>query len=850
MTPLKNKIRATVSQDRIRFADKQHNLDLTYITSNIIAMAYPASGIEATYRNDVDDVAQMLNTYHGKHFMIWNLSGRRYDYSKFNHQVLEYYFPDHHSPPLDLLTKIIVSMDSWLSADPLNVSVIHCVGGKGRTGTVIACYLSFKGLFDSPEGALEFFGQMRSSKEKGVTQVAQKRYVRYFGRVLQERRRLYPQPLYIRRIILPIIPRWKRHGCRPFVEIYDTCQHPRKLLYTSKFSDSTRFYFADSDTCIKWEMECLVKGDVLILFRHLRRVKDGKLEGGGAGGVGADLPSKEMFRYAFHTAFVEDLNGTILHKSDLDLYNKPKKFLESLPDNDMVVNIITEPLEADLQEHFRQKVCQDDAIYQQLFAAYKARSQPKRPGPSSSDPSSSTLLSSSASSLPSASPRIQQTQPLRRKQRLNDFRRMTRELRLEHIGLDEEEENEREKLKLEQQLKIEKYTMLLEGQPQSGLVEVWKEVIESSRKELEAILDAERNETEEKEKRKSNNEIEERRRRQEDDEEEEEEESEVNLKEPIKISSDSGKRDGVLYPRSDASHHPNNHSNYFRIRSSPVATSPFYQRSSWIGVCRQFNALNDNNIENGNESIMYQPDPRKIIPSSPQERKEDPTEEQREEEAKAAEEQNVADDREVKEERELNEGEDKRPNRRVLIGLSKRMEPLINNDNNNSQQHPPDKCYSSDKAVAWQAELKAQSYGRSNSDFSLTRAAEIRHNNNNNNNNRNHDLDIHNYNDEYLNLWRESLARRQEAEDEEKRRRKEETMLKVAEIKQKMAEKMQQLSERKVSFEQQEKEIQELRPTSPSSSSSETMISPSSKRISMGAQRNGVVSRSPDSSLS
>jgi len=37
---------------------------------------------------------------------------------------------------------------------------VHCVGGKGRTGTVIACYLTFTGLFSVREclgGTCEWF---------------------------------------------------------------------------------------------------------------------------------------------------------------------------------------------------------------------------------------------------------------------------------------------------------------------------------------------------------------------------------------------------------------------------------------------------------------------------------------------------------------------------------------------------------------------------------------------------------------------------------------------------------------------------------------------------------------------
>merc|ERR1712183_784207 len=125
-------------------------------------MAFPAAGLESAWRNHIDDVAAMLNQYHKDHYMIWNLSDKDYDYMKFNNNVLEFGFPDHHSPPLDMLFKIVLTMHNWITADEQNVAVVHCLGGKGRTGTAICSYLFFAGLFTDPLEALDFFAQKRS----------------------------------------------------------------------------------------------------------------------------------------------------------------------------------------------------------------------------------------------------------------------------------------------------------------------------------------------------------------------------------------------------------------------------------------------------------------------------------------------------------------------------------------------------------------------------------------------------------------------------------------------------------------------------------------------------------------
>jgi hypothetical protein len=49
-------LRKIVSGKRNRFTDDNYNLDITYITKRVIAMSFPASGLETMYRNSMQDV--------------------------------------------------------------------------------------------------------------------------------------------------------------------------------------------------------------------------------------------------------------------------------------------------------------------------------------------------------------------------------------------------------------------------------------------------------------------------------------------------------------------------------------------------------------------------------------------------------------------------------------------------------------------------------------------------------------------------------------------------------------------------------------------------------------------------
>ena len=71
------------------------------------------------------------------------------------------------------MVKFSKSTKEWLSHHPQNVIVVHCKGGKGRTGTMICVVLIDKGDFQNADECLGYFGDRRTdtnvdSKFQGV----------------------------------------------------------------------------------------------------------------------------------------------------------------------------------------------------------------------------------------------------------------------------------------------------------------------------------------------------------------------------------------------------------------------------------------------------------------------------------------------------------------------------------------------------------------------------------------------------------------------------------------------------------------------------------------------------------
>ncbi|XP_063474904.1 phosphatidylinositol 3,4,5-trisphosphate 3-phosphatase TPTE2 isoform X1 [Symphalangus syndactylus] len=200
---LEKLMRRLVSENKSRYTRGGFDLDLTYITERIIAMSFPSSGRQSFYRNPIEEVVRFLDKKHPNHYRVYNLcSERAYDPKHFHNRVGRIMIDDHNVPTLHEMVVFTKEVKEWMAQDLENIVVIHCNGGKGRTGTMVCAFLIASEIFLTAEESLYYFGERRtdkthSSKFQGVETPSQNRYVGYFAQV----KHLYNWNLPPRRIL-------------------------------------------------------------------------------------------------------------------------------------------------------------------------------------------------------------------------------------------------------------------------------------------------------------------------------------------------------------------------------------------------------------------------------------------------------------------------------------------------------------------------------------------------------------------------------------------------------------------------------------------------------------------------
>uniref|UniRef100_A0A8C8YLU6 Cyclin G associated kinase n=1 Tax=Prolemur simus TaxID=1328070 RepID=A0A8C8YLU6_PROSS len=291
------------------------DLDISYITSRIAVMSFPAEGVESAIKNNIEDVRLFLDSKHPGHYAVYNLSPRTYRPSKFHNRVSECGWAARRAPNLRNLYDICRNMHSWLRQDHKNVCIVHCVDGRAASAVAVCSFLCFCRLFSTAEAAVYMFSMKRCPP--GIWP-SHKRYIEYIcDMVAEEPITPHSKPILLKAVAMTPVPLFskQRSGCRPFCEVYVGGE---RVASTSQEYDKMReFKIEDGRAVIP--LGTTVQGDVLIIIYHARSTLGGRLQ--------AKMASMKMFQIQFHTGFVPRNATTVkFAKYDLDACDIQEKY--------------------------------------------------------------------------------------------------------------------------------------------------------------------------------------------------------------------------------------------------------------------------------------------------------------------------------------------------------------------------------------------------------------------------------------------------------------------------------------------------------------------------------------------
>ncbi|XP_009468872.1 PREDICTED: cyclin-G-associated kinase [Nipponia nippon] len=291
------------------------DLDISYITSRIAVMSFPAEGVESAIKNNIEDVRLCLDSKHPGHYAVYNLSPRTYRSSRFHNRVSECGWPARRAPNLHNLYTICKNMHLWLKQDQKNVCIVHCLDGRAASAVVVCSFLCFCRLFTTAEAAVYMFSMKRCPP--GIWP-SHKRYIEYMCDMMAEEPIIpHSKPILVRSIVMTPVPLFskQRNGCRPFCEVY--VGDERVATTSQEYDKMKEFKIEDGKAVIP--LGITVQGDVLIVIYHARSTLGGRLQ--------AKMASMKMFQIQFHTGFVPRNATTVkFAKYDLDACDIQEKY--------------------------------------------------------------------------------------------------------------------------------------------------------------------------------------------------------------------------------------------------------------------------------------------------------------------------------------------------------------------------------------------------------------------------------------------------------------------------------------------------------------------------------------------
>ncbi|XP_065410055.1 auxilin isoform X6 [Chrysemys picta bellii] len=249
-------------------------LDISYVTSRIIVMSFPAEGVELGFRNHIEDVRTFLDSRHPDHYTVFNLSQKSYRSAKF-----------------------------------------HNRDGRAASAVLVSAMFCFCHLFSSPIPAI----QLLNSKRPGIgLWPSHRRYLGYICDLIAEKP-IHPhcKPLTIKSVSLSPVPCFnkQRNGCRPFCDIL--IGETRIFTTSQEYERMKEFRMQEGKVLIP--LGVTVHGDVVLSVYHMRSTIGGRLQ--------AKMTNTQIFQIQFHTGFIA-LGTTMLKftKPELDACDSPEKY--------------------------------------------------------------------------------------------------------------------------------------------------------------------------------------------------------------------------------------------------------------------------------------------------------------------------------------------------------------------------------------------------------------------------------------------------------------------------------------------------------------------------------------------
>ncbi|XP_069794450.1 auxilin isoform X2 [Narcine bancroftii] len=290
-------------------------LNISYITSRIIVIPYPAEGVELSFKNQIEDVRSFLDSRHLDHYTIFNLSQKSYRSPKFHNRISECSWPARQAPSLHNLYAVCKNIHHWLQQNPKNVCAIHCVDGCPASAILVCGMFCFCHLFSCPVPAI----QLLNTKRLGpALWPSHKRYIGYICEMVSDKPTLpHCKPLIIKAITVSPVPCFnkQRNGCRPFFEVFIG---ETKILTTAQEYDKMREHRIQEGK-VYASLGVSAHGDVVVAAFHMRSTIGGRLQ--------AKLTNTQIFQIQVHTGFIAP-GTTILKftKPELDACDSPEKY--------------------------------------------------------------------------------------------------------------------------------------------------------------------------------------------------------------------------------------------------------------------------------------------------------------------------------------------------------------------------------------------------------------------------------------------------------------------------------------------------------------------------------------------